>query len=402
MTAHRAFWGATWAVLYTYVGFPLLVLIRGRLRPQPHSWDPYFPSVSLIVAAHNEAGVIRHKLENLLTLDYEQERIQILVVSDGSDDGTNDLVAEYAGRGVELLALPRVGKAAALNRAVQVARGDILVFSDANSIYAPDAVREIVTPFSDPMVGGVAGDQRYLEAGAGGDASGEGTYWDFDRLLKRAESRAGNVISATGAIYAIRREHFDPVPEGVTDDFYVSTGAVCRGRRLVFQERAIAYEPVAATGQLEFQRKVRVITRGLRAVLVRRELLNPQRHGFYAVQLFSHKVLRRVMVIPLTVIGMATPALLRRGRLYRVAAGAQLLVYGTGVAGLLWAQVRGASPRLLRAPAYFCLVNYACVRAILNLVTGRTITRWEPGRPASGSDLEARDETPQPVPGELS
>jgi cellulose synthase/poly-beta-1,6-N-acetylglucosamine synthase-like glycosyltransferase len=204
-------------------------------------------------------------------------------------------------------------------------------------------------------------------------------------MLKAAESRAGNVISATGAIYAIRRELFDTVPDGVTDDFVTSTGVIVRGYRLVFAPAAVAYEPVAETGALEFDRKVRVITRGLRSVVVRRALLNPFRHGFYAVQLFSHKVLRRMMIFPLMVIAVTSPFLWRRGRLYRAATMSQVALYGAGAIGTLLADRPIARRKPFVVAAFFCFVNLASVKAIWNLATGHRIDRWEPRRANAAS-----------------
>jgi cellulose synthase/poly-beta-1,6-N-acetylglucosamine synthase-like glycosyltransferase len=379
-----AFWGAVAVLAYTYAGFPLLVLARAAVRPRPYRTGDVRPPVSVLIAAHNEATAIGPKLESVLAAAYPGGRREVIVASDGSDDGTEEVVRRYEDRGVRLVALPRVGKAAALNRAIAVATGEVLVFTDANSALEPDAVTALVRPFADPTVGGVAGDQRYRRRGdEAAVTGGERRYWDFDRLLKVAESRAGNAISATGALYAVRRELVGEVPEGVTDDFATSTGVIAAGARLVFAPDAVAWEPVAASGEVEFGRKVRVMTRGLRGVLVRRELLDVRRHGFYAVQLVSHKVLRRLMVVPLAVLAVASPALWRRGRLYRLATVGQVLFYGAGAAGLLAGSSgrRRARGRLLAIPAFFCLVNAASVKACWNLVTGRRIDRWEPQRP---------------------
>ena len=379
-----AFWGAVAVLAYTYAGFPLLVLARAAVRPRPYRTGDVRPPVSVLIAAHNEATAIGPKLESVLAAAYPGGRREVIVASDGSDDGTEEVVRRYEDRGVRLVALPRVGKAAALNRAIAVATGEVLVFTDANSALEPDAVTALVRPFADPTVGGVAGDQRYRRRGdEAAVTGGERRYWDFDRLLKVAESRAGNAISATGALYAVRRELVGEVPEGVTDDFATSTGVIAAGARLVFAPDAVAWEPVAASGEVEFGRKVRVMTRGLRGVVVRRELLDVRRHGFYAVQLVSHKVLRRLMVVPLAVLAVASPALWRRGRLYRLATVGQVLFYGAGAAGLLAGSSgrRRARGRLLAIPAFFCLVNAASVKACWNLVTGRRIDRWEPQRP---------------------
>jgi cellulose synthase/poly-beta-1,6-N-acetylglucosamine synthase-like glycosyltransferase len=393
------FWASVLTVLGTYLLFPLLVLVRALIRPRPHASADIRPSVSMVIAAHNEAASIGAKLENILSLDYPGDRLEVVIASDGSDDGTDEIVRSYAERGVRLLPLPRRGKAPALNAAVAAAQAEILVFSDANSLYAPDALGALVRPFADPLVGGVAGDQRYVADGAeDAIAAGEQRYWNLDRMLKTAESRAGNVISATGAIYAVRRSLFRPVPDGVTDDFFTSTGVVTQGYRLVFAPDAVAFEPVARTADLEFGRKVRVITRGLSGVLLRRELLYPRSHGFYAVQLLGHKVLRRLMVFPLAVAATTSPLLWRRGRIYRVATVLQAAVYGLGSVGILLARTPVGRRKAFVLPAFFCFVNAAALKATWNVVRGRRIDRWEPQRQDAGhTDRESgRAEAAEP------
>jgi GT2 family glycosyltransferase len=371
-------------LLYTLVVFPVLVLVRGMLLRRDPYRAPIEPHVTIIVAARNEEASIGAKMENLGALDYPHDRLEVVVASDGSTDGTNAIVERYADRGVRLLALPRLGKAAMLNAAVDATRGEILVFTDANSQFATDALRELVAPLADPEVGGVAGDQRYAPAG-GGTAEGERRYWDFDRMMKLAESRSGNAISATGAIYAIRRELFQTVPEAVTDDFVVSTGVIAQGLRLVFEPKAIAYEEVASSAEVEFRRKVRIITRGLRAVLHRRDLLDPRLHGFYAVQLFSHKVLRRLLAIPLAAVALGSIGSWRTSRVHRLLVTAQSAFYGAAIVGLLGRHASLGRHPAFALPAFFCLTNAAALQAALNVVRGRRIDRWEPARGSAGA-----------------
>lgn len=390
------FWAAALSIAASYVALPALILLRGRLVRRPVRSADIEPTVTVVLAAYNEEASIGTKLENLLATDYPPGRRQIVVASDGSTDRTNEIVRAFADRGVELLALARVGKADALNAAIARATGEILVFTDANTIFAPDALRALVRPFADPEVGGVAGDQRYRRGGEGGIASGERSYWDLDRALKVAESSAGNVVSATGAIYAARRELVPPVAVGVTDDFITSTAVVLRGRRLVFAEDAVAYEPVAASGGIEFGRKVRIITRGLRGVVLHRALLDPRRTGFYAVQLFWHKLLRRLVAVPMVVLAVTSPLLWGDGILYRLATLGQVVGYGLGAAGLLLRDRPIGRRRWLALPAYLVMVNAAALMAALNVVRGRRIDRWEPQRgvhatslePAPGRDVE--------------
>ncbi len=395
------FWLATAIVAYTYAGFPILVLLRARLRPRPHLTADITPSVSVVIAAHDEVAAISTRVDNLLALDYPADRLEIVVASDGSTDGTAKAAQRSNDARVRVLDLPRTGKATALNAAVAASTGSILVFSDANTAYAPDAIRALVRSFADPDVGGVAGNQVYLPArattgpidpaAASAVGVGERSYWDFDRRIKEAESLGGSVISATGAIYALRRELFRPVPDGVTDDFVTSTLAIAAGRRLIFEPAAVALEPVAGSSRREYRRKVRIMTRGLRGVAVARGLLDPRRHGFYALQLLTHKVLRRLMAVPLLVIAATSLALWGDGSLYRLATIAQLGVYGLGAGGLALGDRPAGRRPWFALPAFFCLVNIASLHALANLLTGRRIDRWQPARridtgAASGAD----------------
>ncbi len=388
------FWVALAVLVYTGIVFPLMVLARGWLIRRPFKTDDVTPQLSVIVCAYNEQDNIRARLENLLSLDYPKERLEILIASDGSSDGTDAIVAGYEGQGVRLLSLPRQGKIPAMNTASRKARGEILVFSDANTMFAPDAIRALVRPFADPTVGGVAGDQRYSKEQRGGLTSdGERSYWNFDRILKRAQSRAGNVISATGAIYAIRRALFRQIPLGVTDDFVVSTRVIALGYRLVFAEDAVAYEPVADGSSAEFRRKVRVITQGMRSIQVMRRLLNPWRFGFYSVDLFSHKVLRRLVVFPLLALLTANLALWNQGWFYQMTLAAQVAFYGCALAGVLLGGTRIGRLKPLSIPLFVCMVNAAALLATVRLITGRRIERWEPQRSESPTDISI----PQPA-----
>jgi cellulose synthase/poly-beta-1,6-N-acetylglucosamine synthase-like glycosyltransferase len=385
------FWSSVGLILYAYLLFPLLIVLRGLIWRKPYKsqlTDPP-PFVSIIIAAYNEEREIGNKLDNLLALDYPRNRLEVIIASDGSTDGTNAIVQSYEGRGIKLLSLPRLGKAGALNAAVSASTGEILVFSDANSLYRPDALWELVRPFADAAVGGVAGNQCYVKKKETSSVgAGERSYWDFDRILKGFESSAGNTISATGAIYAIRRSLFQPVMEGVTDDFYTSTGVIAQGYRLVFAPEAVAYEAVAGTNSTEFGRKVRVITRGLRGVFIaRRQLLNPFRYGFYALQLFSHKALRRIIVYPLILLFLVNPFLWQAGFFYQLAMIGQLAFYSLALLGWALDGTRPGRKKIFTLPYFFCLVNLAVLMATINIMRGQQIKRWEPQRKVEQSEV---------------
>lgn len=387
MIARAAFWVSAFLLFYAYLGFPLLLALRSlvRRRASAPRRAPAEPTASLVIVAHNEAATIAAKVRNAFALDYPVDRLEVIVASDGSDDGTDEIVADLARPGLRLLTLPRAGKIPALNAAVAQATGEILVFSDANSMYASDALRALVAPFADPTVGAVGGNQRYLPGDDGHIAGlSERLYWAYDRALKRMQSDAGHMTAATGAIHAIRRRLFQPVPPGVSDDFMTSTRAITCGYRLVFEPDAVAYETVAPSAEAEFQRKLRIIVRGLRGLWVRRELFNPLRYGFYSVQLFSHKGLRWSACWLLLVLLGSSLSLHSAGGFYGFAARAQVAFYACAALGLALRRSPVTGHRAFKAfgiPFYFTMANYAALRAWVQVLHGRRLDLWESGRP---------------------
>jgi cellulose synthase/poly-beta-1,6-N-acetylglucosamine synthase-like glycosyltransferase len=384
------FWLAVGVLIYTFILFPILIIVRGLLFRKPHQGSESTPSVSLIIAAYNEEKSIEAKIKNVLSLDYPRQKLEVLIASDGSADRTEEIVRTYADQDIKLLSLPRQGKLATLNSVVSAAHGDILVFSDANNTFASNAIRALVWPFADPQVGGVAGNQVYLSHGAGSASSeGERSYWDFDQMLKYYQSEAGSVTSATGSIYAIRRALFCNVPPGVPDDFFISANVIAQGFRLVFAREAICYESVAESSDREFSRKVRIITQGLYGVYLMRELLNPIRHGFYSIQIFSHKLLRRLMFLPLIVLFLATPFLWKDGLFYQLVMLAQIGFYSLAFLGWLFNdKLSGKIRKIFTVPFYFCMTYLASLLATLNMLRGHRISFWETQRQESTSTSE--------------
>lgn len=374
------FWLALFIIAYTYLLYPLTVFIRGLFLRESFTSAENDYNVSIVIAAHNEARSIGKKLDNLLSLNYPKEQLEVVIASDGSTDETDEIVSRYCEYGFKLLSLPRLGKADALNAAVAASTGEIIAFSDANSMFAPDALQSLINPFADPKVGGVAGNQCYLGKTGPNVNRSEQSYWNFDRIMKKFQSRAGNAISATGAIYAIRRSLFQPIPVGVTDDFITSTRVIAQGYRLVFAPDAIAYEPPAELDSAEFTRKVRIMTRGLQAVLVMRQLLNPFRYGFYSIELFSHKVLRRLVVFPLLILAFVSPFLWNQGLFYQVVMLGQGLFYGMALIGFLLRKTAVGHRKFFTLPLFFCMVYTAAFIATINILRGRKIVRWEPNR----------------------
>jgi cellulose synthase/poly-beta-1,6-N-acetylglucosamine synthase-like glycosyltransferase len=381
------FWGSIGLILFTYAGFPLILALRAAVvsrrkgvRPQIPAaiTDDSLPRISILIAVHNEADCIIHKLENLRSLRYPHSEIEIIVASDGSTDQTNDLVSGYSDPRVRLLILPRQGKNATLNAAASISRGEILVFTDADTLMKEDALLHLVLPFKDSSIGGVGGDYRYLSQNT--HSNEEKTYWKYDRFLKYLQSSAKNMTSATGQIYAIRRSLFRPIPQKLVDDFYTSVQVPASHLRLLFEPRAIAYGPMAKAGKPEFDRKVRVVTGGLRTVWTVRQLLNPIRYGFYAFQLLTHKLLRRVVIIPLVLIAVSSIALWQQGWFYQLALCGQILLHGLAFAGYLLRERAAGRMKVFSLPFFFDLVNLACLVAFFNLLRGVRHDIWNPAR----------------------
>ncbi len=380
------FWLALASILYAYFGFPALLWLRAALFARPFDADDETPSVSVVIAAYNEAAHIGRRLDNLLAQDYPADRLEIVIASDGSSDATNDIVKRYAAENegrvrIMLLAEPRQGKGLTLNAGAAAAAGEILIFSDANSHYEPHSIRRLVRPFADRRVGGVAGNQVYLRDTSGGStADGERLYWNFDQWMKSLQSRAGSVTSATGAIYAVRRSLYQAVPSDAMDDFYVSTGVVAQGYRLVYAPDARALEPAAEAEGVEYSRKLRIITQGLQAVIYRRALLNPLRYGWYAWQLFSHKVVRRIVGLPMLIAAVTCPLLWNDGLVYRVMLILELTVFALLCAAWLLRRTRVGAWKPLAVARYFVMVNTAALVSLGAILRGRRVRRWEPER----------------------
>lgn len=382
-------WTATAALGLPFVAYPMVLALRAAWAPRPFTSGDVTPSVDLLIAAHDEAASIEARLENALALDYPRDRLTIWVASDGSSDDTVAIARRFEDRGVRVLDLPRGGKAAALIAAVEASSAEVLAFSDANSHWLPDALRALVAPLADASVGGVAGDQRYeTNAAHTTESAGETSYWRFDRRLKRWASRSGNAVSATGAIYAIRRACFEPPPPDATDDFMISTGVIANGLRLVFSEDAVAIEPPSDSQAGEFRRKVRIITRGLRGVWYRRALLDPRNTGLYAFELLVHKLLRRLTWIPLLALVLLAPFAFAAGGLAALPCALAVVGVAAGLIGE-WSGARadGHGAKALSIARFALRVQTACAVACWNAVRGHRVARWEPER-ATPRDAE--------------
>ncbi len=374
-----SFWILAALVAYVYVGYPLLLAAIAALGgSQPTRSGDGEPTVTLLISAFNEAAVIGKKIENSLALDYPADRLQVVVISDASDDGTDDVVARYAERGVRLLRMPeRGGKTVGLNAAVQQAGTDVVVFSDANAMYSRSALRAMVRHFDDARVGAVVGESTYTPSDVEADRS-ESSYWRYETTIKRLESRIGSVVGGDGAIYAVRRAGYRAMPADALSDFVNPLQIVSQGMRCVYEPSAISIEEAAGSFEKEFRRKVRIVNRAWRGMLSMRALLNPFRYGFFAFELVSHKLLRWLVPFMIGLAFVLNIALLGTHPLYRLTFAAQVLFYV--LAALGYAFQRRDLPAVLYIPFYFCLVNIASANGIFEAHRGKTYTTWSTAR----------------------
>lgn len=372
------FWIAVLWVLYTYLLYPImLLLISAGKRAVRHGVPESWPQVSLVIAAHNEEAVLEEKLENSLALDYPSDRIQIIVASDGSTDATESIAASYADRGVVLHRVEeRGGKTQAQNEAVRLAQGEFLVFSDANSMYDAQALKRIIEPFVDPSVGCVCGELRYANPEGDAAGKGEGIYWRYEQFLKRRESALSSTLGANGSIYALRRDLFEELDADIISDFIMPVRVWRRGFRAVYEPSAIAEERSGGTFADEFHRRTRIIARSLRGLWSERGVLNPLAHGWFAVQMISHKVMR--WMVPLAMIAaFVSNALLRDIAPYGFFFNAQLVLYGLALLGNLLPAHLGRLA-LFYIPAHFVAINAGALLGLLRFISGRRYRIWQP------------------------
>jgi cellulose synthase/poly-beta-1,6-N-acetylglucosamine synthase-like glycosyltransferase len=358
------------------LGYPLLLAIVSRLFSR-RSPDPgYTPSLSVLIAAYNEEAGIRTKIERTLALDYPPEKLEILVLSDGSTDRTDEIVQSMSDPRVRLLRVEgRKGKTNAQNEGVVRARGDVLVFSDATTIYHPQALLYLACNYSDPRVRAVSGRYQYFDS-HGKSPTGLGTvaFWSYENLIKIMQSRIRTISGCCGCIYSVRREAYTALAPDVISDLVQPLHVIQQGYRVVFEDRAVAYEETTQSTSEEFSMRVRVVTRGMRGLLSVPSLLIPWRFGWVSFQLWSHKLLR--WLVPFFLLLVFTNSLfLASAPFYRDLLLAQAAFYAVTLLSLVVPLQRVWKP--LGIPLYFCTLNAAAFLSVLEILRGKKYVVWE-------------------------
>lgn len=372
------FWGCVFAGFYAYFGYPLVLMLLSRFiaRPVKLGGAAYTPSVSILIPVHNEKSVIERKIQNLIELDYPSNAVEVLFISDGSTDGTDDAISSCDHESIRLIAVEtRKGKANALNRGLQEARNEIIVFSDASIMLEKNALREIVRPFYDQSIGCVSGEDHIQEAG------GEGAYGRYELWLRNLESRIHSLVGASGSFYAQRRSLVKPFAEGLAPDFLSVLVTVENGYRAITEPRALGYMSSVKSHTDEFNRKIRTLVRGMSALFYKKRMLNIFQFGMFSFFLLSHKLVRWLVPYFLILLLLSNLALLGN-QFYWVFLGIQIAFYGLAI--LAKDNIAGLGSTLPgKLSLYFSMVNISILIAWKRYLTGFRQEIWDPSKRTS-------------------
>lgn len=371
-----SFWASLTFVFYTYVGYPLTLIVLAYIRTAPvRKNSDFMPTVSFVILAHNEETVIRRKLENTLALDYHETPFQIVVASDGSHDRTNAIVREFKDMRILLLDFTeREGKTQVLNKTIPLCRGEIIILSDARQNYATNAVCELAANFADPSVGSVTGDIQFENGLSNAGDDQISLYWRYEKWIRQFQSKRNSTPVVTGAIYAIRRSLFRPLPRRmIADDLVMPMTIVRQKYRVIYDPAAKAFDNYPRSLREEFRRRVRTIAGSYQYLIQNPSLLIPITNEIW-FDFVSHKVCRILAPIALCILFISNVFL--QYWPYRLLLVSQIIFYITAGIGAALAG-RGKLPKLLSAPCTFLILNVAAAVALFKLSVGTQSHLWE-------------------------
>jgi cellulose synthase/poly-beta-1,6-N-acetylglucosamine synthase-like glycosyltransferase len=369
------FWIMLFLIFWTYFGYLITMKVISFFRSKEVKKQAYSPEVSLIITAYNEEKNIGKKIENSLAQDYLKDKLEIIVVSDGSTDKTIDIVRSYQDKGVKLLSLPaRHGKHYGQGKGIEMAKSDIIVLSDAATFLKHDAVEKIVRNFVDPKIGCVSGIDEIQNADS--KSHGEGTYIKYEMKLRALESAVNSLVGVSGSFFAFRKYLCQGWIDNMSSDFYMPILSYINGYRTVLEKEAVGYYEVLNESQKEFTRKVRTVVHGMEVLFRFKGILNPFKYGLYSCQMISHKLLRWLVPLYLVFLFWSNLLLISQNTFFLITLILQVVFYMLAIFASL---IKGLKNILIfRIPLFFVMVNYSIVVAWHNYFIGRNFVLWEP------------------------
>jgi cellulose synthase/poly-beta-1,6-N-acetylglucosamine synthase-like glycosyltransferase len=374
--AKIVFWLAMFLLFYVYAGYPLLLALIGLFVGRRRAEAGYTPRISVLIAAYNEEEAIERKIQQTLALEYPADKIEVLVLSDCSTDRTDEIVKAFPDGRVRLIRMPeRRGKTFAQNVGVKEATGEVIIFSDATAIYHPKALLYLACNYQDASVGAASGRYQYFDPG-GKSPTGLGSvaFWNYENMIKKMQSSIRTITGCCGCIYSVRKQAYTELPADVISDLVQPLQAIRKGFRVVFEDRALAYEETTQSTSEEFSMRVRVVTRAMRGLLSVSDLLKPWKFAWPAFQLWSHKIMRWMVPLFLIAIFAANLALIDF-RFYRFTLAVQLFFYAAALLNILLPLHRQWKP--LGIPLFFCTLNAAALVSMLEICRGRKYVTWQ-------------------------
>lgn len=376
--AQMIFWTAMFLLFYVYAGYPLLLSLIGLFVRGKRPDQGYYPQLSVLIAAYNEEGAIAEKIRQTLALEYPENRLEVLVLSDCSTDRTDEIVKSYPDRRVRLVRMAeRRGKTSAQNFGIREAQGDVVVFSDATAIYHSKALAYLATNYQDPKVGAVSGRYKYFDPEDQSPTGlGSSAFWNYENLIKMMQSRISTITGCCGCIYSVRKAAYTDLRDDIISDLVQPLQVIRKGYKVLFEDRALAYEETTKSTKEEFSMRVRVVTRAMRGLLSVSDVLKPWKFPWPAFQLWSHKVLRWMVPLFLIAIFISNLFLLDKNQpFFRAVMVAQLAFYAAAILNMVLPLHRAFKP--LGIPLFFCTLNAAALFSMVELGRGKKYVTWQ-------------------------
>jgi len=374
--AETVFLTAAFLLFYVYAGYPLLLALVGMFVRKKRPEQGYYPQLSVLIAAYNEEAAIAEKIKQTLALEYPKDKLEVLVLSDCSKDKTDEIVKSYPDSRVRLVRMAeRRGKTSAQNFGIREAQGEVVVFSDATAIYHPKALAYLATNYQDPKVGAVSGRYKYFDPeDQSPTGMGSSAFWNYENLIKMMQSKIRTITGCCGCIYSVRKAAYTDLPDDIISDLVQPLQVIRKGYKVLFEDRAVAYEETTKSTKEEFSMRVRVVTRAMRGLLSVSDVLKPWKFAWPAFQLWSHKILRWMVPLFLITIFVSNLFLLD-SQFFRTLMVAQLAFYAAAILNVVLPLHRAWKP--LGIPLFFCTLNAAALFSMIELGRGKKYVTWQ-------------------------